>query len=94
MCLFTAALLIIEQGDIAHTESRGMFLELFFEAVSAFGTVGLSAGATGALSTAGKVLVTALMYIGRVGPVALMLALARREASDPIRYPDESVVIG
>ncbi len=94
VCLFTAMLMIVEQGEVAHVQSRGMFLSLFFEAVSAFGTVGLSMGATSTLSVAGKLLVTLLMYIGRVGPVALMLALAKREGADPIRYPDESVVIG
>ncbi len=94
VALFIAALLIVEQGEIAHVHSRGRFLELSFEAVSAFGTVGLSMGATSTLSAAGKLLVTLLMYIGRVGPVALMLALSKREGADPVRYPEESVVIG
>ena len=92
--VFTAALLITEQANVPHTQSRGKFLELFFEAVSAFGTVGLSLGVTPTLSAVGKVLVTVLMYIGRVGPLALMLVLSRPETADPYRYPDEKVVIG
>ena len=92
--LFTGALLMLEQGGQAHSESRGQFLEYLFEAVSAFGTVGLSMGVTSALSEPGKVLVAALMYIGRLGPMALMLALSKRDAADPYRYPTEEVVIG
>lgn len=94
VCVFTACLLLVEQGNVAHPHSRGQFLELLFEAVSAFGTVGLSTGATASLSAAGKVLITLLMYTGRVGPVALMLALSKRDSVDAVRYPEEQVVIG
>lgn len=54
---------------------KAPFLNLFFEAVSALGTVGLSMGITPALTVLGKVVVTFMMYIGRVGPLTFGMAL-------------------
>ena len=61
--LATMLLLMTELNDVSHLESRGKFLELFFEVVSAFGTVGLSAGITGGLSVPGKLIITVVMFI-------------------------------
>jgi len=92
--LLTAALLVVEQSGIGHQEGRGAFLETLFEAVSAFGTVGLSMGLTAKLSATGKALIILLMYVGRVGPLALVVALSQGEPSDIVRYPSEDVAIG
>lgn len=92
--VFTAALLTVERYGAGYAEGGGEFLGFFFESVSAFATVGLSLGATGELGPGGKVLVTLLMYIGRVGPLALVAALSQHEADDPVRYPPEEVSIG
>jgi trk system potassium uptake protein TrkH len=72
------------------------FLHYMFEAVSAFNTVGLSMGATGSLDPVGKTLTIALMYVGRVGPLAIAAAVSRRrEAADSaFRYSYEDVIIG
>ncbi len=71
------------------------FKETFFEAVSAFGTVGLSLGITTELSTIGKIVITLTMFFGRVGPLTVFMALAeRRQASSAIAYPDEEIMIG
>ena len=94
VCLFFLALMLVEQGRVPHTQGRGLFLESLFETVSAFGTVGLSMGFTGKLSAAGKLLITLLMYVGRVGPLALIMGLSMNESSDPIRYPSEDVAVG
>jgi len=51
--------------------------ELLFETVSAFGTVGLSTGITGRLSTAGKLVIIVLMFLGRLGPLTILAAAAR-----------------
>ncbi|GAF11153.1 potassium uptake protein, integral membrane component, KtrB [Bacillus sp. JCM 19045] len=56
------------------------FVETLFEAVSAFGTVGLSMGITAELSSIGKIIIMILMFIGRVGPVTLAFALQKRKA--------------
>lgn len=70
------------------------FLSLLFESFSAFGTVGLSTGITPALTTAGKIIITLTMYIGRLGPLALVLALVQRQRTASFRYPVESIRIG
>jgi trk system potassium uptake protein len=69
-------------------------MRLLFEAVSAFGTVGLSTGITPELSPAGRVLVVATMFVGRLGPLTLALALAARERRVLYRWPEEAVKIG
>ena len=74
----TMLLLITELGGAPHAESRGMFLELVFECVSAFGTVGLSTGVTPTLSVAGRIIITLMMFVGRLGPLTLVVAMERR----------------
>jgi trk system potassium uptake protein TrkH len=71
------------------------FLIRMFEAVSAFNTVGLSMGLTPHLSPAGKAVVIVLMFLGRVGPLALAAALAAHApASGRFRYAYEEVAVG
>jgi trk system potassium uptake protein len=71
------------------------FFGHMFEAVSAFNTVGLSLGATPDLSTEGRWLTVILMFVGRVGPLAVAAALARRVSrTASLRYSHEDVVIG
>lgn len=65
-----------------------------FEAFSAFGTVGLSMGATGELDTTGKWLVTLLMYFGRVGPITLALAVGEKIGNREHTYPTGRIAVG
>jgi len=67
---------------------------ILFEAVSAFGTVGLSTGITPGLSMAGRLIITATMFVGRLGPLTLMLALVQRQQQSKYRYPQEAIRIG
>jgi len=67
------------------------FIKILFEAVSAFGTVGLSAGITPNLSTAGKLLIIILMIIGRVGPIAIGLFFVRKNGNGSYAYPEEEI---
>ncbi|MCA9836341.1 MAG: TrkH family potassium uptake protein [Trueperaceae bacterium] len=76
------------------TDANLPFRDLFFEAVSAFATVGLSVGITAELSASGKVIIIVLMYLGRVGLLTAALALVSEDRSDSIRYPAEEVIIG
>jgi trk system potassium uptake protein TrkH len=69
-------------------------LELAFEAVSAFGTTGLSTGITPSLSISGKLLITLLMFAGRIGPLTLASALSAKEESRGFELPRERVLIG
>ena len=70
---------------------RKDYLQLIFEAASALGTVGLSMGITAALSTWGKLIITALMFLGRVGPLTLGLALFRSQKTAGARPLDDLV---
>ncbi len=66
-----------------------------FEAVSAFGTTGLSAGITGSLNAAGQLVLIVTMFAGRVGPLTIALALAARfQGRERLRYPEADVNIG
>lgn len=69
-------------------------LHLLFETVSAFGTVGYSLGVTPNLLPAGKVLIVITMFAGRLGPLTMIAALARRPVAQLHRYPDEKIMIG
>jgi trk system potassium uptake protein TrkH len=68
--------------------------ESLFEAVSAFGTVGLSTGITGELSAPGQLLLIALMFVGRIGPWTFAAALVLRQRRSQYRYPEERPIIG
>lgn len=65
-----------------------------FEAVSAFGTVGLSMNLSPELSVWGKLTDILLMFLGRVGPLTLAAALALRPGEKTFRYAYEDVVVG
>jgi trk system potassium uptake protein TrkH len=71
-----------------------LFIDLLFEAVSALGTTGLSTGITSNLTTGGQLLITALMYIGRLGPLTIVLGMALRGHRAVYRYAQERVRIG
>jgi trk system potassium uptake protein TrkH len=76
------------------TESHP-FERLVFEAISAFGTVGLSTGITAALTVGGKLVIIATMFIGRCGPLTVALAVASTQASRPLhRLAREGLPIG
>lgn len=75
------------------TEQFGL-VNLLFEATSALGTVGLSTGITPELSAAGRLIITASMFVGRLGPLALVSALVQRQRPAEYRYPKAMVRIG
>lgn len=70
------------------------FLRILFEVASAFGTVGLSTGITPILSSLGKVLIMITMFVGRIGPMTLALAVSIKEQKIFYRYPEEKVMVG
>ena len=83
------------------TEGRDL-LKTLFETTSAFGTVGLSMGENGAVvslsaffSPVGKFLIMLVMFIGRLGPLTLAIAVARRGAAQAkLRYPEGKILVG
>ena len=72
------------------------FLKICFEAASALATVGSSLGITGTLGIAGKIIIIALMYIGRIGISTLILSLTRQKRleANKITYPDGTIIVG
>jgi trk system potassium uptake protein TrkH len=87
LAVFIASLLLFITEDLPP-------IPILFEAVSAFATVGLSAGITGALSVPGKLIIVILMFIGRLGPLTLLSASAVSEKASRVSYPDTTILIG
>ncbi|RKY36592.1 MAG: potassium transporter Trk [Candidatus Omnitrophota bacterium] len=70
------------------------FRDIIFEVVSAFGTVGLSCGITAKLHPAGKILITLLMFLGRLGPLTILLAFSRYKRKIYYKYAEEKIMVG
>jgi trk system potassium uptake protein TrkH len=68
--------------------------QVLFEVISAFGTVGMSTGITADLPAAGQLILVALMFLGRIGPLTLGSALALRERATAYELPKERPAIG
>ncbi len=76
-------------------ETDQAFLPLFFEVISASGTVGLTLGVTPFLTTMGKVAISILMLIGRIGPLTLILAIGERQKTKGRKdLPEGRILIG
>lgn len=88
--LFTAALALSiteKSGDIVMSD-------ILFEAGSALGTVGLTTGITGSLTAAGKLIIIAVMLIGRLGPLTLLAVLTFNLKPVRYSYPQEAIIVG
>lgn len=72
---------------------KAPFIEIMFEVVSAFGTVGLSTGITAELTPIGKQIIIFIMFVGKLGPLTLMFSLAK-PSKEKIRYPQEDILTG
>jgi trk system potassium uptake protein len=70
------------------------FLRELFEVVSAFATVGMSTGLTAEANPFARFILMIIMFIGRLGPLTLAIALAERERGSPLRWPAAAVRIG
>lgn len=96
--LFFISLMIVMINLFILTITESLPLEnLIFEVFSAFGTVGITASTTPLLSHTGKCVIMILMYIGRIGPITMMISFARQsqlKSNQRIRYPDEDILIG
>lgn len=86
-------LLTITESHILQMENRGI-MDLIFEEVSAFGTVGLSTGITALLSPAGKIIVMASMFVGRVGTLTVAYAIGGKLVQTHIKYPEGHTMVG
>ncbi len=80
---------------ITEAGSGFRFLDYFFEAGSAVGTVGLTLGVTPTLSAIGKIVIILCMFFGRLGPITIAVAFATKNDDGKIfNYPQENVIVG
>ncbi len=93
LVMFYLGLAAIVVLALSLTEGFG-FVNLLFETVSALGTVGLTTGITPGLSTAGRLIITISMFVGRLGPLTLASTLIQRQRPAAFRYPKDVVRIG
>jgi len=70
------------------------FMQIYFETVSAFGTVGLSTGITPGLSDFGKIVIMLCMFVGRIGPLTMVLAIGNLQGTRLVTYPEERIMVG
>ncbi len=89
VAFFDVCALSVMQPDAA-------FIDLYYECVSAVGTVGISAIGTASLKPMARVLIIITMYIGRIGPLTMALLFSRRQnrMRELVRYPEDRVMIG
>jgi trk system potassium uptake protein len=87
-------MLVMEQRQLPHNKSQGLFLEILFEVISALGTVGLSTGITPELGVGGRLVIIFLMFLGRLGPISVLLAISHSQREQTIEFPYESPLIG
>lgn len=90
----TLVLMFTETQNLSASASQTKFVPILFETISAFGTVGLSLDLTPQLSNAGKVIISIVMFAGRVGIISLILALSLRGKPAQFSYAEENVMIG
>jgi trk system potassium uptake protein TrkH len=88
------ATVIVSTVVISLTDPELAFIQILFEVVSAFGTVGLSTGITGTVSTAAKLILILTMYIGRVGILLLMSSILGDPRPSRVHYPEENLLVG
>jgi trk system potassium uptake protein TrkH len=93
--VFILLLLLLSEGwNVAPEAGRGDFVVLLFEAISAYGTVGLSMGVTPQLTSAGRFFIILLMFIGRLGPLTMAVALTRSAPRGKFRYARGELMVG
>ena len=88
LALFVSAALLLALEPVSLADG-------LFEAVSAIATVGLSRGLTPSLHTAGRIIIIASMYLGRIGPISMALFLARQRPGDnSVSYGEGKFYVG
>jgi trk system potassium uptake protein TrkH len=90
----TLLLSAVELHGESFVQTPGQAVGFLFEAVSALGTVGLTTGITPTLSAPGKVVVIVLMFVGRLGPLTVAVAIARQKLGPDVRLAEEPIMIG
>jgi len=90
----TFLLSAVELRHAAHVQTPGHSEGLLFEVVSALSTAGLTTGITPTLAAGGKIIVIVLMFVGRLGPLTVAIAVARKKPGPAVRLAEEPIMIG
>ena len=90
----TAASVILITILISVFDHQFDFIQILFETISAFATVGLSTGITSSFSTASKLVLVFAMYIGRVSILMLIAAIIGDARPSSLHYPEENLLVG
>lgn len=92
--LFSMSAIFIGVFTLSITDQHLPLIDLIFEEVSAFSTVGLSTGITSELSNGGRIVIMISMFVGRIGTLTLAFALSKKTLSSRFEYPKENVMVG
>lgn len=90
----SATTIVVATMIISLTDANFEFLQLFFEVISAFATVGLSTGITAGISSLGKLILVCTMYIGRVGILIFMATILGEPRPSRVQYPEQNLLVG
>lgn len=95
MAVVLVSLSVLLVGTIAlSTVTGGDFVDVIFEVASAVGTVGLTRGFTASMNTVGKLIIIVCMYLGRIGPISLAVAIQAKKKRGLASYAEEDVTVG
>lgn len=88
------AIVLVVTMILCIAEPNQQFINLLYEASSAFGTAGLTTGVTQEIGTLSKFVLVFTMYCGRVGPITVFLAIMKSNKKSGIKYPEGKILIG
>lgn len=89
--IYTASIFLL---SLRSFDDKNSFLEVVFEVISAFSTVGLSTGITSKFAYDGKIILAVIMFVGRIGPFALITAITEKVRTANYEIADENIMIG
>ena len=90
----TVALTLTEGRNLTQFQVRGQMVEIFFEVMSAFTTVGISIGFTAKLTTVGKCILMVIMFVGRIGPIWLITTMHGIQSDLRYEVPETDLPVG
>lgn len=92
----SVTIIIIDIMILSISEKGAQLVQIMYETVSAFGTVGLSLGFSPTLSSVGRIVIILTMYAGRVGPLTIALAVGQMQHKDKgmIKYSEGKIIVG
>ena len=93
MIIFISLFAVFISTLILSVTENFKLIQILFESVAAFGTVGLSTGITPYLSFSGKITIILLMIVGKVGPLTLLAATFQKAERNNVEYPETSINI-